>query len=196
VPNQQTISDQLERWLRETQPRTIGSLLEHFGPKSFALLFVLLLAIPALPLPTGGVTHVLELVAMLLALELIAGRRDIWLPQRWRRIEIPARSGDLLLKRIRWLERFSRPRGHPLLHNRFSGTVFGAVVLLLSLTAFIAPPFTGLDTLPALGVVILSLGVLLDDGLLVLVGTLIGLLGALLVIGLGSLVGRWLVRHL
>ena len=137
MPNQQTISDQLERWLREAQPRTIGNLLEHFGAKSFALLFVLLLAIPALPLPTGGVTHLLELVAMLLALQLIVGRREIWLPRRWRRIEIAGRSSDLLLKRIRWLEGFSRPRGHLLLHHRFSGTVFGAVVFFLTLVAFV-----------------------------------------------------------
>jgi hypothetical protein len=32
---------------------------------------------PALPLPPGGATHVLELIAMLLALELIAGRSEL-----------------------------------------------------------------------------------------------------------------------
>jgi hypothetical protein len=38
-----------------------------------------------------------------------------------------------------------------------------------SVGAFFAPPFTGLDTLPALGVVLLSLGVLLKDFLVVVV---------------------------
>jgi hypothetical protein len=61
-------------------------------------------------------------------------------------------------------------------------------VLALSLTAFLAPPFTGLDTLPALGVVLISLGVLLDDSVLALVGVIIGALGVLLVLALGSLV--------
>jgi len=42
-----------------------------------------------------------------------------------------------------------------------SGIVFGLLVLGGSAGAFLAPPFTGLDTLPALGVVLLSLGVLL-----------------------------------
>jgi hypothetical protein len=41
---------------------------------------VLLLGPSALPLPTGGATHVFEIIAMLLALELIAGRDQIWLP--------------------------------------------------------------------------------------------------------------------
>ena len=50
------------------------------------MLFVLLLALrPALP--TGGVTHVFELIAMLLALQLIVGRRHVWLPERWRQRE-------------------------------------------------------------------------------------------------------------
>ncbi len=47
---------------------------------------MLLLGVPALPIPTGGATHVFELVAMLIALQLIAGRKEIWLPQRWRKL--------------------------------------------------------------------------------------------------------------
>ena len=50
-----------------------------------------------------------------------------------------------------------------------------------SLGAFLAPPFTGLDTLPALGVVLLSLGVLLED-----FAALIGLALALLGVGLST----------
>ncbi len=44
--------------------------------------------------------------------------------------------------------------------------------------AFVAPPFTGLDTLPSLGVVLISLGVLLDDALLALIGLVVGAVGA------------------
>jgi hypothetical protein len=70
--------------------------------------------------------------------------------------------------------------------------VLGAVVFALSLTAFVAPPFSGLDTLPALGVVVVALGVLLEDFVLAVAGLVIGLLGAALVIALGSLVLRLL----
>jgi hypothetical protein len=183
------LSDRLESWFASPGPKTVGSLIELFGEKSFAVLFVLLLALPALPLPTGGVTHLFELIAMLLALELIVGRRTVWLPERWRRRELgPAaqkRFSEVLLRRIRWLERHSRPRLGFLLTHRLSGIVFGVLVLLLSVAAFVAPPFTGLDTLPSLGVVVLSVGVLLDDALLVLAGLLIGLVGVAVVIALG-----------
>jgi hypothetical protein len=184
------LSDRLEGWFQSPGPKTVGSLVELFGEKSFAVLFVLLLAVPALPLPTGGVTHVFELIAMLLALELIVGRRQVWLPQRWCRRELgPAakqRFSEVLLRRLRWLERHSRPRLGFLLMHRLSGAVFGVLVLILCLTAFLAPPFTGLDTLPALGVVLLSVGVLLDDALLALVGVIVGAVGLLLVIVLGK----------
>ena len=80
MPEGERLSDQLEGWLRSEHAKTIGSLIDVFEEKSFAVLFVLLLALPALPLPTGGVTHVFEVIAMLLALELIVGRRRVWLP--------------------------------------------------------------------------------------------------------------------
>jgi hypothetical protein len=78
--------------------------------EEFAVVFIVLMAIPALPLPTGGVTH----------------------------------------------------------------------------------GFSGLDTLPALGVVVVALGVLLEDVVLAAVGLVIGAVGAVLVIALGSLVVRLL----
>ena len=193
------VSDRLERWLHGDQPKTLSSLIELFGEKSFAIVFVVLMAVPALPLPTGGVTHVLEAITMLLALELLVGRRTIWLPARFRRFEVGGGSSERfargLVTRIRWFERFSRPRLGWLLRQRLSGIVFGALVLALALTAFLAPPFSGLDTLPSLGVVVLSLGVLLEDFVLACAGLVIGALGVATVIGLGGLVVRSL-HHL
>jgi hypothetical protein len=184
------VSDELERWLASDGEKTLGSLIELFEQKSFAILFVVLLGVPALPLPTGGATHVFEIIAMLLALELIVGREEIWLPQRWRRLELAGerqqRFITALMKVIRWLERFSRPRLSSLFDHRLSNIVFGLLVIGGSLAAFVAPPFTGLDTLPALGVVLLSLGVLLEDFLVVLAALVVAAAGILLEVILGS----------
>jgi hypothetical protein len=192
VQTHENVSDRLERWFLGARPRTLGSLIDLFGEKSFAVAFVVLMATPALPLPTGGVTHVLEALTMLLALELIVGRRTIWLPQRWMRRDLTGKSGmrlaNALLRQIRWLERYSRPRLRKLILYRGSGVIFGITVFALTLVAFISPPFSGLDTLPALGVVVVSLGVLLEDFLMTAAGLVIGAIGTLLVITLGSLV--------
>jgi hypothetical protein len=189
-PEPNSVSEQLERWLRADGDRTLGSLIDMFEAKSFAILFVLLLGVPALPLPTGGITHVLEIIAVLLALELIAGRDQIWLPQRWRELELAGQKQQrfitALLKMIRRLERFSRPRLRFLFDHRLSNIVFGLLVICGSAGAFFAPPFTGLDTLPSLGVVLLSLGVLLEDFMVVVVALVIGVAGVMLNVVLGK----------
>jgi hypothetical protein len=185
-------SDVIERWLRSAGDKTIGNLVEHFGPRSFAILFIFLLGVPALPLPTGGATHVFEIVAALLALQLIVGRREIWLPERWRRVELAGgrreRFVEGLTRMLRRLERFSRPRLRFLFNHRLSNVVFGLLVVGGTAGAFLAPPFTGLDTLPALGVVVLSFSVLLEDVLFSIAGLLVGVTGVVLEIVLGSAV--------
>ncbi|HVC85654.1 MAG TPA: exopolysaccharide biosynthesis protein [Solirubrobacteraceae bacterium] len=187
---QHRLSDQLDRWLTDDGEKTVGSLVDAFGDKSFAMLLVLLLGIPALPLPTGGVTHVFEVIAVLLALELIVGRREVWLPHRWRALALAGekqqRFVTFLLRLIRRLERFSRPRLAFLFHCRFSNRVFGLLVIGGSAGAFLAPPFSGLDTLPALGVVLLSLGVLLEDFAVVAGAIVVGVTGVALEIALGA----------
>jgi hypothetical protein len=68
------VSAELDRWLHAEPDPTLGGLVAVFGHKSFAIAFVLLLGVPALPLATGGATYLLELVAIVLALELVARR--------------------------------------------------------------------------------------------------------------------------
>jgi hypothetical protein len=184
------VSEQLQGWLSGDGDKTLASLIELFQEKSFAILFVVLLGVPALPLPTGGATHVFEIVAVILAAQLIAGRDEIWLPRRWRKLELAtaARTRFLtaLMKMIRRLERISRPRLRFLFDHRLSNIVFGVLVIGGCVGAFFAPPFTGLDTLPALGVVLLSLAVLLEDFAVFLAGLVVGVVGVVLEIVLGA----------
>jgi len=192
------VSEQLERWLQSEGDKTVGGLIELFEEKSFAILFVVLLAVPALPLPTGGVTHVFEIVAVLVALQLIAGRQHIWLPKRWCKLELAGEKQQrfiaALMRMIRRLERFSRPRLSFLFDHRLSNLVFGLLVIGGCAGAFFAPPFTGLDTLPALGVVLLSLGVLLEDIVIVAIGIAVGAGGVFLEILLGKAAVHWVSK--
>jgi hypothetical protein len=185
-----SLSEALERWLEGASDKTVGSLIELFEGKSFAVLFVVLLAVPALPVPTGGVTHVFELIALVLALQLVAGREAIWLPARWRAQQLAGERQQrflaALMRLIRRLERISKPRLRFLFDHRASNIVFGLLVIAGCVAAFLAPPFSGLDTLPALGVVLLSLGVLLEDFAVVAAGLVVGVAGIALEILLGK----------
>jgi hypothetical protein len=184
------VSDQLSGWLERDVDHTLGGLIAVFGEKSFALLFILLLGISALPIPTGGATHVFDVIAVLVAGQLVAGRSQIWIPQRWTGIEVGGgrqqRFITGLLKLIRFLERFSRPRLAFLFGQRLSNSVFGVLVILFTAGAFFAPPFSGLDTLPGLAVVLLSLGVLLEDFAVIVIALVVGVTGLFLEVVLGK----------
>ncbi len=183
-------SDQLEGWLTGEGEKTLGSLVHTFGDKSFAILLVVLLAIPALPLPTGGISHLFLLIGGLIALEMIAGRKAVWLPQRWHRLQLGGGRREqfvsALMRLIRRLERYSRPRLRYLFQLPLFDRAVGVVVLIGATGAFLAPPFSGLDTLPALGVVMLALSLLLEDGLIAAAGVLVLAVGVALEIVLGA----------
>lgn len=183
-------SQDLLEWASSKKPKTIAGLAEVFEEKSFAVLFVVLMALPATPLPTGGLTHAFEVIVVLLALELVVGRRSIWLPDKWRHKQlgpnITKKGIPYLAKKIAWAEKFSRPRWAGVTRSRLSLPVIGLLVIMFTLMAFFAPPFSGLDTLPSLGVVILSLGLIFEDTLFMIAGALVGSIGIALVIGLGA----------
>jgi hypothetical protein len=181
----------LEKWLQSDRPKTLAHLSSLFAEKSFAIAFLLLMAIPASPLPTGGVSHVLEVVAMLLALELVIGRRTLWLPGDWTSIKLgkamQKKIVPFLIRVIRWFEGYSKPRLGFLMRSSVGRSIMGVLVFIFSLGAFLAPPFSGLDTLPSLGVVIIALSFVLDDVVVLIVGIIVGILGVMTMIGLGSL---------
>lgn len=183
-------SAQLEQWLKGEGAKTLGGLVATFEEKSFALLFILLMGVPALPLPTGGVTHVFEIITMLLALQLIFGRDRIWIPTRWSGVTLAGGARERFVVRltsmIGRLERHSKPRLAFFFGHRASSVVYGTLVLGGAAAAFLAPPFTGLDTLPALGVVLLSVAWLMEDTALAIGGMVVGAIGVALEIALGS----------
>jgi hypothetical protein len=189
APEEEPVSVTLQRAL-ESGDGTLGSLIDTFEEKAFALVFVLLLGVPALPVPTGGATHVFEVIVVLVAAQLVVGRRRIWLPDRWRGVSLNGKAQEkfirALLKVTRTLERISKPRLAGLFDTRIGRAGFGVAIIVLSIAAFVAPPFSGLDTLPAMGGVLISLGVLRGDIAIGAVGAGIGLAGISLEVVLGK----------
>ena len=90
------------------------------------------------------------------------------------------------MRLTRTLERISKPRLRFLFDHRLTNVVFGVLVIAGSLGAFLAPPFSGLDTLPALGVVLLSLAALLEAFAIVLAALVVGIAGVVLEFVLGN----------
>ncbi|WP_019875951.1 exopolysaccharide biosynthesis protein [Sporichthya polymorpha] len=189
---ERALSDRLDAWLGDDQPKTLGGLLTHFGQQAFAVAFVLLMMPSALPIPTAGVTHVLEAATLLIALQLVVGRDEPWLPRRVRDKELKslqsAKARRRLVTPLQKVEKVARPRFARTVQSNPGRIVFGLVVVVFVIGALAAPPFSGLDTLPSAGIVLVSLGVLFGDAILVGVGLLVGAGGIGLMIALAGTV--------
>jgi hypothetical protein len=185
-----SFSTRLERWLQSDQPKTLGTLDHVFAEDSFAVAILLLMVVPALPLPTGGISHVLEAASIVLGAEMVAGRRTIWLPRRWRDRPLGgAVTGKAIPKVAGWMrrvERISRPRGSWLFRRGWFHRLLGLVLIVFVVAAALAPPFSGLDTFPALGAVLICLAIILDDALVLGIGVAIGVGGIVLIVTVGA----------
>jgi hypothetical protein len=183
-------SDELERWLRSDESKTLRALGDVFEEKSFAATILLLMFLPALPVPTGGVTHVFEAITVVLAAQMLIGRRTIWLPDRWARRELGAtvtgRAIPFIIRWVRRVERYSRPRGAFLFQQRLMLPVFGLIFMALAVAAALAPPFSGLDTLPAMGAIAVALAIIFEDVLLLVFGFVLGTTGVVLIVTVGA----------
>ena len=176
----------------------MGDLGEVFAEKGFAVTILFLMFVPALPLPTGGISHVFEAITIVLALQMVIGRDTIWLPDRWRRRDLGGamldRAIPFMVKRIRWFERFSRPRGAALFQGRLGRSLMGLLLGGLALAAMLSPPFSGLDTLPSMGAVVVALAIILEDVVVLGIGVAIGGGGVAVSVALGAAVVR-LAQH-
>jgi hypothetical protein len=183
-------SDELEGWLEGEGPKSLGDLTHVFAEKTFAVAIMVLMGVSTAPVPTGGVLLTMQFIAILLAGEMVLGRRTIWIPARWRERELGPRwtrkTLPLLVRLVRALERHSRPRWSGLFDQRWFTRLLGGVLLILGIASVLAPPFTGLDKLPSIGAVIVALSIVVEDVLVLALGLLIGTGGVVLFVAVGA----------
>lgn len=191
-------SQELDEWLKSKQTKTLLALDEVFGERTFAILFMFLMATSALPIPTAGITDVFAVITILFALQMAIGREGLWLPKRWRKMKLNSTMRTKLLpalvKTVRKIEKHSKPRMLWVFRGRISDLVLGIGVAVLAGSTITAPPFSGLDTIPALGVILISSGIILKDGLLVTVGGFVGACGVGLQVLLGKVIVDFIVK--
>ncbi len=166
------------------QSRTLGAFRGLVGP-DFASLSVILLSIPAaLPLPTGGLTHVFQLVVMLISLEIMRGLPTTVSTNKYQNVPLSFFSHPKVQSAVlKICEFFDRLAGHqaPQFFQQVRIRVItGGLIFVFSIGAFVAIPFSNLDTLPSLGVVCLGMSLLYKDWLFWVIGIVIGVIGTAL----------------
>lgn len=190
--NHRAFSLELSDWLRSDQTKTLTELNQVFGDRTFALIFIILMATSALPIPTAGVTDLFAIITVIFAAQMMVGHNKLWLPKRYEKMRINKTLGDKLLpklaKFIKKTEKYSKPRLTKIFQGRISDFTLGLSVAVFAVATIIAPPFSGLDTLPGMAAVFIGLSIVLRDGLFTIIGWVMGFTGILLQIFLARAV--------
>lgn len=173
----------------------LGTLVALLGKRSFGLL-LLLFALPNLvPLPPGSST-VFGLPLLLLCAQMMYGRSLPWLPGWLLKKSIPRSSFDSMLARtlpwLRRIERWLQPRLTQCT-GRCAERLLGGWCAVQAIVLALPIPLANFP--PALCIVLIALGLLERDGVLVIAGSLIGLisLGIALTVGYGLVQGLLLI---
>jgi hypothetical protein len=170
---------------------SLQQLLGLIGEQGL-LIFCSVLTIPfLLPVSIPGVSTVFGLVIIFIGIS-VTLNRALWLPERLLRHQLAsAHLVPVLEKGLHFFARLERWMGVRLSHltegelmNRLNGLVLtGGGVLLLFPLSFI--PFS--NTLPALSILLLALGMLQRDGIFIVLGYLMLLLTVIYFGGLAVL---------
>jgi hypothetical protein len=171
---------------------TVQEVVEKLGRHSFAslmLIFSLISTSPASAIP--GITASVAVIVFILAIQMIAGRKCVWLPgfitKRRMSTQKLCKGISWLRKPVRFVERLMKERLTFLLHRPW---LYLPLVLVLLLTLFM--PF--MEVVPTSGsiasavIAFFAAGLLTRDGALVLVAflLLLGLPVAIWHFGFGS----------
>lgn len=196
-PDEITLQEKLRRLAIEAgeRPLTMGEGLHRLAAAVKTYGFpLLLLSLPgALPMPAFGLNTPLGAVVLLLGLQMFAGKRSVWLPRWFTRIRLrpdwsqqASHFGERFLPR---LERFVKPRLN-WMRYRLGTSLLGLFVFLLGFLMML--PIPGTNTLPALALLFLSIGLLENDGLLVMLAILMTLIVMVLYAEVVYLLLTWL----
>lgn len=179
----------LARFAQEMQGQDvrIGALLDALKDRGFGIVIVLF-ALPSAVLP---IAWILGTPIMFFAAQLILGLNEPWLPEFLRRPLIGrdmfAKLMGYAVKYLGHIEEWLKPRWmwitHPIMER-----VIGAYMVFITVVLLVPIVPLG-NALPSFGIGIMAAGLLEKDGVAILFGALVGLIGAIYV--LAVLGGAW-----
>lgn len=179
------LSVELNRYFFEEQRSSdikLIDILELAGERVFGFLFVILALPSALPVPAPGYSIPFGILMFLLAIQLIAGSKIPWFPEKMMKGSMKLTTIQAFLKKgSPWLQRieaFTRPRMTYVCASFPGRIIIGVAIALMSISMMI--PIPGTNTLPAIGIFVTAFGLQEDDGFISLGGLVICCLAAVL----------------
>ncbi len=155
---------------------SIGELVGAFGERAFGLALILFCLPNCIPVP--GLGSLFGIPLLVLALQMAIGRPAPWLPASMTNRSLEAttfrRMVDLVEPRLTKVEAVLKPR-LTFLFSKVADRLIGVFVALCALSIII--PLPGTNFPPAIAVILISLAVMEEDGLVLLIGLAIGIAG-------------------
>ncbi|MGV3740817.1 MAG: exopolysaccharide biosynthesis protein [Burkholderiaceae bacterium] len=155
---------------------TLAKILDMVGDGGLLILTGLLSLVFLIPVSIPGVSTVFGAAILLIAVSRLF-RRNLWLPKSVQQREIASdKLGEVLQRAMAWLQRLEKIARPNRLKWLASGTMdtFNNLMLILGALLLMAPfgfiPFS--NTLPAVALIFLVLGLLQRDGACILLGYL------------------------
>ncbi len=148
--------------------------MDRLNERAFGL-FLLILALPCCIPFLYGIPQVVSLPLMFVSAQILMGRRTPWLPAKLAARHVSSEGLKSLAARagpwLRRIEAISHPRLTALTRPPLDRIVGGALVLF---SASILVPLPLTNTVPGFAIVVVAMGVLQRDGILVILGALLG----------------------
>lgn len=148
-------------------------LVATFGERGFGALLLLLGLLSAVIGVIPGMTTVLGVPILIIGVQLLFRRDELWLPGWILRREIPrpafSDAAHKVRSRLQWVERFSRPR-LSFMSSDLSEALIGLMCVVWA--AVLMLPLIGFNLVPSLIVAAFGFGLMQKDGVVMLVGWL------------------------
>lgn len=157
---------------------SVERIVREMGAGSLAVLMFLFALPPGLPIPATGIGTVLGWPVLFASVQLLMGRNALWLPvwiaKKRINMSIIRKAIRYILPLMKKFEHVIKPR-MLLLSTGPGRRLFGLACVICSLSVLLPLPLT--NTIPSAGIAVMALGLLERDGLIMLCGMVIGLLG-------------------
>ena len=146
----------------------LGELVNAFGERGFGALMVFFGLINAIASPIPGSTTILGAPMLLICVQLITQRDQLWMPRWALRSSIPRENYRATIRRVhrplKYIERLSRPR-FGVMSSELAEILIGIVTTLLSLVVML--PIFGGNLFPAIFIALFGFGLMQRDGVLI-----------------------------
>ena len=172
-----SVSALLESFAREWKGErvTVGDLVEAMEQRGHGMAMLVLSLPMLLPITPPGVSAVVGLPTVFVAMQLILRRPHVWLPGFLRRRSIETAKLRMVIGKtvpsVARVEKLLKPRLN-ILTEAVAETLIGVAVLLIALLLVLPIPFSNIPL--GLAIALLSMGLITRDGVAVLIGSAIG----------------------